>query len=1109
MLSAKVPPMDEPVPEDPLSLTPKEYRLSAAYLQATEMPTLNLLEIANYALNPTSAEMGRKLVEARAALAPGALIWSMEPRDIVRERMEAVEEEELNAMSYLETELENLTINNGDPNQIVKTKLRLKKLALASKQRQLREQVLVHLQLNTRLDTQFDTQTCRRNKRQSMKEPRLIERALKEHRVQVKHAQTKRTSDEFLKKLATSVTQMSTEVKVRQQKYSRVFKAVAHYHAAAEKEEQKRQERLAKERIRALRADDEEAYLRLIDQEKDTRLTHLLKQTDEFLDNLTARVTAQKLDLVLESDMTEDVSMDHQQQQKDYYQTAHQVKEEIAEQPMILTGGKLKEYQLKGLQWLVSLYNNNLNGILADEMGLGKTIQAISLISYLMEKKGQSGPFLIIVPLSTITNWVNEFEKWAPSIVKVEYKGSQANRKAAQAVIKQGKFNVLITTYEYVIKDRPFLCKFKWLHMIIDEGHRMKNTESKLVCTLTQYYSSRFRLILTGTPLQNNLPELWALLNFILPKIFNSSKTFEEWFNAPFANTGERVVELNEEETLLIIRRLHKVLRPFLLRRMKKDVEGELPDKIERVIKCPMSALQQRLYAIVKKQASSDNQGNFVGMRRLNNTIMQLRKICNHPFVFEEVEDQVNPTRLSNELLWRVAGKFELLHKLLPKIVNTNHRVLIFFQMTQVMTIMEDFLTHSLGLKYLRLDGSTKAEDRSELLKQFNAKDSVYPVFLLSTRAGGLGLNLQSADTVIIFDSDWNPHQDLQAQDRAHRIGQTKEVRIFRLITADSVEEYILERAQFKLSLDGKVIQAGKFDHKSTNEEREAMLRALMDGSGGMKTSGVDCNDEEADVYDDEELNEIVARNEEELAVFRRMDDERKHNWAGRSRLIEEKELPVIYKLEEDAEITTSSEQVQSRKRAKVNYDESMSDHQWLRKLDREGDASDSEEEDAHGSTPQDDERWKMNMILDKLDNMTQDNRQLSEIFRKLPSARQYPDYYKIIRKPISMNEIRKKIPKMYPDMTAFADDLRLMYSNAMTYNPPGSWVYEDAVVLLGCLEEMLASMDGDFVEGDAGDDGCDAGDSGDDSGRDNGNTDSSDDGLYESGTEDAMDMDE
>ena len=303
---------------------------------------------------------------------------------------------------------------------------------------------------------------------------------------------------------------------------------------------------------------------------------------------------------------------------------------------------------------MVSLYNNRLNGILADEMGLGKTIQTISLITYLIEKKKQNGPFLILVPLSTITNWSLEFEKWAPSVRTIVYKGKPLERRDLHRQIRLGQFHVLLTTYDYIIRDRPVLSKVKWIHTIIDEGHRMKNAESKLTLTLTQYYSSRYRLILTGTPLQNNLPELWALLNFVLPKIFNSVKSFDEWFNAPFANTGgQDKIEINEEEQLLIIRRLHKVLRPFLLRRLKKDVEADLPDKVEHIVYCKMSALQQKLYnqmlhkhgTLFNSASSSTGKGGAKNSTpTLNNTIMQLRKICNHPFVYEDVENAINPT---------------------------------------------------------------------------------------------------------------------------------------------------------------------------------------------------------------------------------------------------------------------------------------------------------------------------------------------------------------------------------------------------------------------------------------------------------------------------------
>ena len=542
---------------------------------------------------------------------------------------------------------------------------------------------------------------------------------------------------------------------------------------------------------------------------------------------------------------------------------------------------------------------------------------------------------------STLTNWNLEFEKWAPSVSRIVYKGPPTQRKQQQQAIRWGQFQVLLTTYEFIIKDRPVLSKIKWVHMIVDEGHRMKNAQSKLSSTLTQYYTTRYRLILTGTPLQNNLPELWALLNFVLPTIFKSVKSFDEWFNTPFANTGgQDKMELTEEEQLLVIRRLHKVLRPFLLRRLKKDVEKDLPEKQERVVKCVFSALQAKLYKQMmtdQKIMVNDGKGGKTGIRGLSNMLMQLRKLCNHPYVFTEVEDVINPSRSIDDSIWRTSGKFELLDRILPKFLASKHRVLMFFQMTAIMNIMEDYMRLR-GFKHLRLDGTTKSDDRSELLRLFNAPDSEYFIFLLSTRAGGLGLNLQTADTVIIFDSDWNPHQDLQAQDRAHRIGQKNEVRILRLISSTSVEEKILERAQYKLDMDGKVIQAGKFDNKSTNEERDQLLRTLMESAEA--TESLDQEE-----MDDDDLNLIMARSDEEIELFKQMDEtrERESEYGPNKelpRLLSDAELPEIY-LTEGNPVIEEAEEIAgrgARQRTQVKYDDGLTEEQWLDAVDADDD---------------------------------------------------------------------------------------------------------------------------------------------------------------------------
>jgi len=838
----------------------------------------------------------------------------------------------------------------------IKALVELKSLRLLTKQKSLRQSLL--FSVGAKAHTSVDylkshpiTQSAQRSlhirpKIVTKQTARLAEELEKQQELEkqrIEHARHIQTIQNIVVKANDIITEKQEILNKRQQ----FAKSVAQLHSQIEKDESKKLEKTAKQRLQALKSNDEEAYLKLLDQTKDTRITHLLKQTNSFLDGLAQAVKAQQAESKLANgEVIPDEITDDVREKIDYFEVTHRVKEEITKQPSILVGGTLKEYQIKGLQWMVSLYNNHLNGILADEMGLGKTIQSLSLITYLIEVKKQPGPYLVIVPLSTITNWTLEFEKWAPSLKTIVYKGTPGQRKNLQYQVRSGNFNVLLTTYEYIIKDRPVLSKLKWVHMIIDEGHRMKNTQSKLSSTLSSYYHTKNRLILTGTPLQNNLPELWALLNFVLPKVFNSVKTFDDWFNTPFANTGgQEKMELSEEETLLIIRRLHKVLRPFLLRRLKKEVEKDLPDKVEKVVKCKLSGLQYVLYQQMLKHnalfVGAGVQGaTKSGIKGLNNKIMQLRKICNHPYVFEEVENVINPSRDSSDMLWRTAGKFELLDRILPKFKKSGHRVLMFFQMTQVMDIMEDYLRLK-ELHYLRLDGATKADDRQGMLKVFNDPKSEYFCFLLSTRAGGLGLNLQTADTVIIFDTDWNPHQDLQAQDRAHRIGQKNEVRILRLITSDTVEEVILERALQKLDIDGKVIQAGKFDNKSTAEEQEAFLKQLLESEGTKA-------DEENQELDDDELNDILARNEEEKELFTKMDLERVTNekiaqrksGGYKERLLPESELPPIFT--EDIEQHLNIEEAElgrTREKKRVYYDDGLTEEQWLLAMDNDDDS--------------------------------------------------------------------------------------------------------------------------------------------------------------------------
>uniref|UniRef100_A0A667ZQG7 SWI/SNF related BAF chromatin remodeling complex subunit ATPase 4a n=1 Tax=Myripristis murdjan TaxID=586833 RepID=A0A667ZQG7_9TELE len=1090
-----------------------------------------------------------------------------------------------------------------------KANIELKALRLLNFQRQLRQEVVVCMRRDTALETALNAKAYKRSKRQSLREARITEKLEKQQKIE-QERKRRQKHQEYLNSILQHAKDFKEYHRSITGKIQKATKAVATYHANTEREQKKENERIEKERMRRLMAEDEEGYRKLIDQKKDKRLAYLLQQTDEYVANLTELVRAHKAAQALKekkkkkkkkkpemsdggapslgpdgepldetsqmSDLpvkvihvdsgkiltgvdapkagqleawlemnpglededdqphsssapaeekkkipdpdSEDVSevdvrhiIEHAKQDVDdeygnaafarglqsYYAVAHAVTEKVEKQSSLLVNGQLKQYQIKGLEWLVSLYNNNLNGILADEMGLGKTIQTIALITYLMEYKRINGPFLIIVPLSTLSNWVYEFDKWAPSVVKVSYKGSPAARRSFVPILRSGKFNVLLTTYEYIIKDKQVLAKLRWKYMIVDEGHRMKNHHCKLTQVLNTHYLAPRRLLLTGTPLQNKLPELWALLNFLLPTIFKSCSTFEQWFNAPFAMTGEKV-DLNEEETILIIRRLHKVLRPFLLRRLKKEVEAQLPEKVEYVIKCDMSALQRVLYrhmqakGVLLTDGSEKDKKGKGGTKTLMNTIMQLRKICNHPYMFQHIEESFSEHLgysggiVSGPDLYRSSGKFELLDRILPKLRATNHKVLLFCQMTSLMTIMEDYFAYR-NFKYLRLDGTTKAEDRGMLLKTFNDPASEYFVFLLSTRAGGLGLNLQSADTVIIFDSDWNPHQDLQAQDRAHRIGQQNEVRVLRLCTVNSVEEKILAAAKYKLNVDQKVIQAGMFDQKSSGYERRAFLQAILEHE--------EQDEEEDEVPDDETVNQMIARSEEEFEQFMRMDLDRRREEARnpkrKPRLMEEDDMPS-WILKDDAEVerlTCEEEEEKmfgrgSRQRKEVDYSDSLTEKQWLKAIE-EGNLEDIEEEVRHKKTTRKRKRdrdhdagpdeevkkakkrgrppaeklspnppsltKKMKKIVDAVIKYKDgsNGRQLSEVFIQLPSRKELPEYYELIRKPVDFRKIKERIRShKYRSLNDLEKDVMLLCQNAQTFNLEGSLIYEDSIVL-------------------------------------------------------------
>uniref|UniRef100_A0A452Y0F7 Chromatin-remodeling complex ATPase chain n=1 Tax=Aegilops tauschii subsp. strangulata TaxID=200361 RepID=A0A452Y0F7_AEGTS len=503
----------------------------------------------------------------------------------------------------------------------------------------------------------------------------------------------------------------------------------------------------------------------------------------------------------------------------------------------------MRDYQLAGLNWLIRLYENGINGILADEMGLGKTLQTISLLGYLHEFRGITGPHMVVAPKSTLGNWMKEIQRFCPVLRAVKFLGNPEERNhIRENLLAPGKFDVCVTSFEMAIKEKTALRRFSWRYIIIDEAHRIKNENSLLSKTM-RLFSTNYRLLITGTPLQNNLHELWSLLNFLLPEIFSSAETFDEWFQISGENDQHEVVQ-----------QLHKVLRPFLLRRLKSDVEKGLPPKKETILKVGMSEMQKQYYrALLQKDLEVINAGGE--RKRLLNIAMQLRKCCNHPYLFQGAEP--GPPYTTGDHLIENAGKMVLLDKLLPKLKARDSRVLIFSQMTRLLDILEDYLMYR-GYQYCRIDGNTGGDDRDASIEAFNKPGSEKFIFLLSTRAGGLGINLATADIVVLYDSDWNPQVDLQAQDRAHRIGQKKEVQVFRFCTEYTIEEKVIERAYKKLALDALVIQQGRLaEQKAVNKDE--LLQMVRFGAEMVFSS-------KDSTITDEDIDRIIARGEEATA---------------------------------------------------------------------------------------------------------------------------------------------------------------------------------------------------------------------------------------------------
>ena len=520
----------------------------------------------------------------------------------------------------------------------------------------------------------------------------------------------------------------------------------------------------------------------------------------------------------------------------------------------------MRTYQLEGLSWFIDQHDKGANSIMGDEMGLGKTLQTLSFFSTLHHYIPFFSPFLVVCPLSVLPNWIAEAKRWTPQLHVVGLYGPQQERERIKGSILSGKnkdsVHLIVTTYEILLTEISWLrSQFYFRYFVLDEAQKIKNTDA-LVTQACRQIRSVYRVLLTGTPLQNNLTELWSLLNFLYPEVFTAN-TVGRFASAYDSSTTSENTSENMIKNDSFMRECHKLLEPIMLRRLKQNVLSKyLPPKTEIVLSAPLSATQKFHYKQVLKTVTGLVRN--VGYKNVSSLLWQLWKCCLHPFLFEGVEESLadGSHAVDNQIVW-MSGKMCLLDSLLEKLFAEQSKCLVYSQYTSMLDIIEEYCQWR-GWKYLRLDGSTSLARRRFYMHMFNkpvesGQDFLrdhYFVFLVSTKAGGVGVNLQAANSVILYDSSWNPFVDAQAEDRAHRMGQKKEVTVYRLITRDTCEERIRFFAQQKLKMKEFVLNEDANGEKQVVEAGDMVDPASADVSN---------------IYSAEQLKDILEYGSEEL----------------------------------------------------------------------------------------------------------------------------------------------------------------------------------------------------------------------------------------------------